>query len=205
MNIQMSRRSFLGSFAGVAALPLAAAVKAAPLGSASAAEIIASAPPLPPMWAAGTPGDFDWQPISADTAEEAFAKWCDHSGMSLDKRPPFSNEAVRRMPLWDGRTPEQVRPADWIEGGLGHRCQRCDCEAMADSATVLEGEVVCRECMTYGERLDDDEDFGMEGLVELIFDKGEKDAKVYLVQHEDFDLIGDGRWSMAVAEAARWA
>jgi hypothetical protein len=109
------------------------------------------------------------------------------------------------MPLWDGRTPGEVRPADWIEGGLGHGCQRCDCEVMADSATVVDGEVVCHECMTYGERLEGDEDFGMESLVELICDKGEEDAKAYLVQHEDFDLIGNARWSKAAAEAARWA
>ncbi|MCS4089084.1 hypothetical protein [Rhizobium sp. BK176] len=205
MAIQMSRRSFLGSLAGVAALPLATAVKAAPLATASAADIIASAPPLPPMWAAGTPGEFNWQPISANTPEEAFAKWCDGAGLSLDERPAFTSSAVRRMPLWDGRAPDEVRPADWIEGGLGHGCQRCDCETMADSATVVDGEVICEECLTYGERLDDDEAYGMECLVDLIGDMGEENAKAYLVQHEDFDLIGIDRWSRAATEAARWA
>ncbi|MBY3158406.1 hypothetical protein HFO56_39595 [Rhizobium laguerreae] len=205
MTMRMSRRSFLGSFVGLAALPLAAAVRAAPLASASAADIIASAPSLPPMWAAGTPGEFNWQPISADTAEEAFAKWCDQAGLPVDEWPPFSNESVRRMPLWDGRTPDEVRPADWIEGGLGHGCQRCDCEVMADSATIVEGEVICHECMTYGEKLGDNEDLGMDSLVELICDKGEEGAQAYLIQHEDFELIGIDRWSMAVSEAARWA
>lgn len=205
MSIRLSRRSFLGSFVGLVALPLATSVKAAPLASAAAADIIASAPPLSPMWAAGTPGEFDWQPVSANTAEEAFAKWCDHQGIPAATRPPFSAEAVRRVPSWDGRSPEQVRPADWIKNGLGHSCERCDSEVMADTATVIEGEVVCHECMTYGEKLDDDEDFGMESLADLIGDMGEQEAKAYVIQHEDFDLIGEVRWAKAAEEAARWA
>jgi hypothetical protein len=205
MSIQLSRRSFLGSFAGLAALPLASAINAAPLAAAASADIIASAPPLTPMWAAGTPGEFDWQPISANTAEDAFVKWCDHQGIPTGSRPPFSAEAVRRVPSWDGRSPDQVRPYDWIKSGLGHSCERCDSEVMADSATVIECEVVCHECMTYGEKLDDDEDFGNECLVDLIGEMGEPEAKAYVVQHEDFDVIGEARWEKAAAEAARWA
>ncbi|MDW9481266.1 hypothetical protein GOB57_21715 [Sinorhizobium meliloti] len=205
MNIRLSRRSFLGSFVGLSALPLATSVKAAPLASAAAADIIGSAPPLSPMWAAGTPGEFDWRPISADNAEEAFARWCDHQGIPAAARPLFSTETVRRVPSWDGRSPEQVRPADWIKNGLGHTCERCDSEAMADTATVIEGEVVCHECMTYGEKLEEDEDFGMESLADLIGDMGEQEARAYVIQHEDFDLIGEVRWAKAAEEAARWA
>ncbi|MCV9964750.1 hypothetical protein OIU34_22930 [Pararhizobium sp. BT-229] len=202
MNVRLSRRSFLGSFAGLAALPLAASAKAASLASAPAADIIASAPPLTPMWAAGTPGEFDWQPFSANSAEEAFSKWCDHVGYTAENRPVFSSAAVQRVKAWDGRTPDQISPADWIRGGLGHGCERCQSEVMADCATVIEGEVVCHECMTYGEKLDDDEDFGIESLADLIDDMGEVEAKAYLVQHEDFDLIGEERWLKAAAEAA---
>jgi hypothetical protein len=205
MDVRLSRRSFLGSFAGLAALPFSAAAGSTGMAGASVSEIIASAPPLTQMWAAGTPGEFNWQPFSANSAEEAFSKWCDHYGYTNENRPAFSSDAVRRVKAWDGRTPEQINPADWIKSGLGHGCHRCDDEVMADCATVIDGEVVCHECMTYGEKLSDDEDSGMESLVDLIDDVGEVDARAHIVQHEDFDAIGEERWQKAVAEAARWA
>jgi hypothetical protein len=76
---------------------------------------------------------------------------------------------------------------------------------MADSASVVDGDVVCDECLIYSERLDQDEENGMESLIELICHKGEDGARSYLVQHDDFDLIGEQRWSEAAIKAARWA
>lgn len=202
MTPKLSRRSFLGSIAGVAALPLAASN--ASLAMASAADIIASAPPLTKMWIAGTPGEFDWHPFSASSAEEAFAKWCDHSEYPVDSRPVFDAKAVQRVSAWDGRNPEQITPADWIRRGLGHGCDRCQSEVMADCATVVAGDVVCHECMSYAERIEDDENSGMEHLVELIDDMGPEEAKSYLIQHDDFDAIGLERWEAACAEIENW-
>ena len=203
MNMQVSRRGFLVALPGLVTLPLAASAKvsAPSLASASSAEILASAPSVP-MWAAGTPGDFNWQPVAAETPQQAYAKWLETSGIPDGSRPVFSEACARRMTEWDGKQPEDIRPADWIDGGLGHCCSRCDGETGHESARVIEGDVVCFECMTYGESLDEDDERGMEELVGLIVNEGAEEARAFLTLHEDFDLIGEEIWARAVAEAA---
>lgn len=202
MAIQLSRRSFLRS---LAMLPIATVAKSTSQAStdttlADAAEIIASAPDVP-MWAAGTPGEFDWRAIAAESGEQAFAKWCDEMGFPADARPAFTARSVLRVPSWDGKAPSQVNPSDWIEGGLGHHCDRCDGEVGSHEASVIEGDVVCHECMTFGERIAENEDRGLEDLVALIVEEGEDEARAYIVQHEDFDMIPPEVWTRAVNEA----
>jgi hypothetical protein len=200
MTFAISRRGFLGGLSGLFALPFTGLPPA--VASASVSSIAASAP----MWAAGTPGEYDWSAFAADTAQDAFVHWCDSKGFPADQRPPFDSDAVMRVKSWDGLANEDITPADWLRGGLGHTCFRCDCEtSRSEGGDVFGTEVVCEECTTYAEKIERDEAYGMEVLAELIGDKGEEGARLHISRDEDFSLIPSVAWDRAVAEAALWA
>lgn len=201
MEINVSRRGFFRGLTGLLATPAVAVVAQRPdLASSTLAEIVASAPKTA-MWAAGTPGDFNWRPIAAESAEEAFGIWCDQENIPVSERPRFFEGCAKRMTAWDGMEIEDIAPSDWLNGGLGHHCERCDGEVSADCGRVIAGDVVCFECMTYGESLAEDRERGMEEIVNLILNEGEDEARDFVVMHEDFDLIGEEVWSAAAARA----
>lgn len=200
MDIQVSRRTLLTAATTVAAGHLLGLGE----GLAVAASDGPSAPiaPLPRMWAAGTPGDYNWQALVADSAEEAFSRWCVEHGYDRGRVPVLTSDHVMRVPAWDGIAVSDLKPADWIEAGLGHFCQRCDCETSHDCGGVVNGEVVCHDCMTYVDKLDYDEETGYEQLVELIADKGVDGAIKVISYDDDFAAIDPAVWAKAVAEAA---
>ena len=136
---EISRRQFLTTASAIAiaaALPLPSAV-AAPL----------PAPSATPMWAVGSPGEFNWQPIAADTIEEAIRIFAeDHD--YLEEDGSFTAELDgQRCKSWDGIG--KPGPADWLREGLGTYCSRCDYETFLDSGgRVVGAEAVCEDCMT---------------------------------------------------------
>lgn len=202
MTMSVSRRGFLRSIPSLFALPVAASASTvSQLSSASAAEIISAAPPVT-EWAVGTPGDVSWRPVSAASPQEAFAQFCDGEGVDPSERPMFSEDFVRRMSETDGMAPEIISKPGLIDECTGGRCERCDGEVSGDTCHLISGDVVCTECLTYAESLSEYPERGFEELVNLVVNEGEHDALDFIVQHDDFELIGEETWARVVAEAA---
>lgn len=52
--------------------------------------------PAGPMWAVGSEGEGDWQPVSADTAEEAIASFCEINDLFNQAGSPSASVAELR-------------------------------------------------------------------------------------------------------------
>lgn len=165
---ELSRRDFLGSAAAVALVVAAPpALGAAPIAT----------PIKTPMWAVGTPGDFNWQPIAARDRDAAIRIWAKANGYTQgeyeciatvaeqDVSPcPTSGPCARcgcedvaaaavdldaeRVQAWDALDGEP-EAGDWIDAGLGAICSRCGIECFGDDgAHAINRKAVCEECMT---------------------------------------------------------
>lgn len=73
----VSRRVFLSGAASIAAAPLLPAV---PVDGMTVGVDMASGPDTM-MWAIGTPGEYDWRPIAARSAKEAYQEFCRMRGV----------------------------------------------------------------------------------------------------------------------------
>jgi hypothetical protein len=184
---RLSRRAFL---AGISATAVAVAM---PLPSmAIAAE---SAPTVVPnllAFAAGSEGEFNWQPFFAATEAEAKEMVRHHFGWDGEDDPDYFPFEFQRVPKWDHRGGEEaVTPADWFRAGMGHICDRCDAEIYSgDGESTIMGEVVvCNECLTFAEKLALDDDWALDELIERIGDDGEEAARAWLDQQ--------GAWAAA--------
>ncbi|MBA4219963.1 MAG: hypothetical protein C0458_04460 [Methylobacterium sp.] len=138
--------------AGAAALPTVPTV-AAP----------AAAPTLP-AWVVGTPEQWNWRIVRAESADKAIARWLADEGYGEGCEDPepdgkcgmceacmFGYAEASRAPEFDHVA--KPTPGDWIRAGLGHTCCRCNDECDASSAYGIGDEAVCNFCITAGERL----------------------------------------------------
>jgi hypothetical protein len=137
----------------------------------AAAVVTAGLPTLPaiastpakaaPVWLVGTPGEYDWQVVRADTELEAKIGWLsDWIGSDeCENGTPISEACdcevcsqiggidAERKPQLDGK--QEITPGDWLRVGSGHICSRCSYETYADSGGHAVGpEAVCEDCMT---------------------------------------------------------
>ncbi|MER9710204.1 hypothetical protein NKJ13_08035 [Mesorhizobium sp. M0174] len=185
----VSRRTVL-----VGAVAAAAAAMLPTVGAEEAPRFIGidlGAQPDVLGFAVGTPGEYDWISVTAKSAEEAWAQWCDHQGYGLAEERVFCADYVTRVPQWDGKDPDSIRPADWLKANLGHCCERCGYETHPESgARIIAGDVVCEECMTFADRLVDDPDDAVDELANRIADDGADEVRE--------QLIADGDWPLAV-------
>jgi hypothetical protein len=198
-GLSISRRSFLlGSVAVVAAPAVVQAVPTAPalpkiIGVDLGTDLGTT------MWAVGSPDSFDWQPISASSLEEAFRIRFGEE-YTRDEYGSHIEEYALHIPSWDGRAPEEIQPADWIDAELGHICFRCDNECFGgQNGYVVGADVVCEECMRIIDWVEIDEDRAVEAIAMIIIDNGEDDARQLI---EAADAIPPEVWAKAVAEAA---
>jgi len=151
-------------------------------------------------FAVGTPDVFNWRPIFARTAEEAFAIWRADQGYD-EEECPFDEEGVARVSAWDGKTPETITPADWIRGGLGYSCSRCGDDTHADDALLVGSEVVCEACQSFGDLVTFHPERAVEQLFERILDDGVADAQLFLERENAWAKAQAEVWPRALAEA----
>lgn len=151
-------------------------------------------------FAVGTPGEWDWRHVFARSAEEAWKEWSWDQGVEPDEVGEFDPDYVTRIPAWDGRS--EIKPADWLRAGLGHHCERCDCETcLDDGAAIVAEAVVCDDCLTFGDRLSCDTERARDDLADMIADDGEQAARQWLEANGYWPLQGD-LWARAVRAAA---
>lgn len=126
--------------------------------SAAIATTPSVAAPLP-AWIVGTPGEFDWQHVVSQTAEEAIRNYCCEKiggdGCEEGGAPDCDCEwcctigslEAERKAMWDGK--DKVSPGDWLRSGTGHICSRCGYETFPEeNGHGVGDEAVCEECMT---------------------------------------------------------
>ncbi|PWJ81570.1 hypothetical protein C7441_110102 [Pseudaminobacter salicylatoxidans] len=151
----------------------------------------------------GTPGEYDWQTFFARSAEEAFAEWVADQGYDEEYDPTFDPDFVTRVPIWDGRNPNSICPADWFEANLGHCCERCGCETHPDcGGQVVEGEVVCEECLTLADRVEINPNDVVEDLGNRIACDGADKVRVRLEHRKEWEDLPPELWDRAIAFAA---
>lgn len=147
------------------------------LGAASVA-VAASTPGVAPAEASvpqrlayfvGTPGEFDWQFFAAESEEAAKSAWMEYFGPMRCESPSGDDDHIERCwycelmskldthrhEQFDGR--EAVSSGDWIEAGLGTRCERCEEECCEDNAESVNGLAVCHDCLALAEMEEDNE------------------------------------------------
>lgn len=202
-TLALSRRAFLTSVCAATILPALPTVSIATPAAPAARALL-------PMFAVGTPGEYDWQAYSARTAEEAFKEWvAEHYGDEDegedDNRPHFDPDYVQRVAQWDGKRPSELSPADWIDANMGHCCERCDCETHANmGAHVVAGEVVCADCLTLADKIEVNEDDALDELTNLISDTSPDEVRQALTERGDWQAIPTDLWQRAVIQAERY-
>ena len=198
MIAAINRRRFLQVAAGAAA----SAAMPANASSPMVAVDLAGETDMTTIWVTGTPGEFNWRAFDAPSAEEAFRLWQQETG-NVDLE--FSDDCARRLPALDGKHPDAIAPADWIENDMGHCCERCGYETSADAgAIVVAGEVVGEECATIADNLAvADDERAVEILVDIILDhEGDAGAaQVALSAAGAWDAVRPVHWLKAVSEA----
>lgn len=143
----------------LAAGAIAAAATPAPL--AIAAEAAATMAPAATRlaWAVGTPGEFDWQHITAGTEDEAIRRYacetvggdgCEDGGeddCECEWCLVIGSVEAQRQPAWDQKS--ETTNADWLRVGMGSFCSRCGYETISEEGGHAVGdEAVCADCMT---------------------------------------------------------
>lgn len=145
------RQALTLASAAVAATALPAIPFAAP------APIIAAPTP---SWAVGSHGEFNWIAVKAETEHAARLVWasensyeeeCPKAGVAdsdcdCDFCDSYNAADVQRQPCWDGK---EVTAGDWLRGGLGYHCARCDDETFTEmGGHAVNDDAICSECMT---------------------------------------------------------
>lgn len=187
----LSRRAFLIGTSALVVAPALPAISAAPAVTATARAIT-------PMWAVGTPGEFDWQAIRASTPEKAFKIWVEDHAWDAEDEVEFDPEYVTRVQAWDEL--KTVRPADWLDADMGHCCTRCGYETHRDSGARAVGEeVVCEDCFTFADLMSEGDDNAIDELANKIADEGEDEARENLISSGNWQHVPDDLWQAAVA------
>lgn len=187
----LSRRAFL---IGTSALVVAPALPAISLS----APVVTGARAVAPMWAVGTPGEFDWQAVRAATPEKAFKIWMREQDWDADDEMEFDPAFVTRVERWDEL--KKVNPADWIEAGMGHCCERCSCETHREhGARVVAGEVVCEDCFTFADLMTEGGEDAIDELANKIADEGEDETREALISTGDWEHVPADLWQSALA------
>lgn len=201
----MNRRQFL---TGVATAALAPTLPPLPVAA------LPIAPPPPPAPAlltfiVGTPGEFDWRPVFARTAEEAFEER--FGGCFDDDEEPDINEYVTRVKEWDGKAEEELTPAAWLKQGFGYCCCRCGDECYGgDGGATVGDEAVCEQCLTLADKiqLSATTKYGrgdlIDELVERLADQGEQATRELLQKEKVWELIELDHWPEALALAGEY-
>lgn len=203
--MSISRRGFLTAMAGAVTAPLLPPVAATAAAPAIDGELVVGT--LQPMWAVGTPGEYDWQAITADTADEAFKFYREEHGWGDEDEDGENDvgdihEFVQRVPAWDGKSPRQLTGEDWFKANFGYHCSKCGYEASPDNgARCVEGSVYCDDCMTLPLRILDDPDDAFDLLVNDIACKGEDDVRDGLIARKEWDGVPADMWARACEEA----
>lgn len=201
--MSVTRRQLLMTGAAFAAAPI---VPSLPAPAASASML---APSIKPVWIVGTPGEFDWKAIVADTIEDAISEYKDYSGFDDD---PLSDdcdfsECVCRVPEWDGRDPKKITSGDWLCIGYGAICSRCDYETFPDAgARSIAGKAVCADCLAIPDLLAGDEQDVLDGKERLIshiltHDCDEAAARASIWLRCNPDAIAEETWAECLAAA----
>lgn len=136
----MHRREFLKTAAATAVL------SALPAPIPVAMPTVAAPVALTPMWAVGSPGEWNWQPIAADTLEAAIRIYADDNGHINEDGEIETDLDGQRCKSWDGK--DKILPADWLREGIGHHCDRCGYEVTSDDGHAVGDEAICEDCMT---------------------------------------------------------
>ncbi|HEV7251455.1 MAG TPA: hypothetical protein VGN93_31140 [Shinella sp.] len=187
----LSRRAFLIGTSALVVAPALPAISAAPA-------VTATARALKPMWAVGTPGEFDWQAIQAPSAEEAFKIWAQETAWDDEEEIEFDPECVTRVESWDHL--KKVNPADWIDADMGHCCERCGYETHRDAgARVVAGQAVCESCFTFADLMAEGGENAIDELANKIADEGEEEAREGLISSGNWVHVPDELWLAAVA------
>ncbi|MCW5711327.1 hypothetical protein [Shinella sp.] len=185
----LSRRAFVIGTSALVVAPALPTISAAPAVTATARAIT-------PMWAVGTPGEFDWQAIRAATPEEAWRAWLSETGWPDDDRP-FEKSGVQRIPQWDDL--ETVRPTDWIDADMGHCCSRCGYETHRDAGGRSVGdEVVCEDCFSFADLMAEGGGDAIDELANKIADEGEDEAREGLISSGNWEHVPPDLWQAAV-------
>lgn len=202
----LNRRVFLASSSTIAVAHLL------PTLPASAAKVATAAKPATTMWVGGHDGEFDWQPFSAETREEAIRALFN----SWEGEPPseISDEIlsqhglhIQRAESMDGLRVDEIKGHHWIDAGLGCSCDRCGSECFApDGARSINCEAICQECLTIPDLLDSDEydrEVAEERVTEWFLDHDCDEASVrkQMARSFDPDLIPSEIWQKCLAEA----
>lgn len=195
----LSRRAFLISASAAAvsaALPMPALPAAAAQSTAAAPQLLA--------FAVGTPGEYDWQAVLATSAEDAFKAWAWDRGIcEEDEDPAFDPGYVQRVPIWDGLPEKEITPALWFAANMGHMCERCNYETHPNfGGEVVNGEVVCEDCIELGDLLVISRERALEALVNEIVDLGPEGAREHLVTEGVLSAVPADLWAEAIKEAA---
>lgn len=186
----LSRRMFLiGTSALVAAPALTSIAMPTPVVTAARATA--------PMWAVGTPGEYDWQAIRASTPEKAFKIWMREQDWDAEDEMEFDPTFVNRVEQWDNLS--KVNPADWIEADMGHCCERCSHETHRDAgARVVAGEVVCEDCFTFADLMAEGGEDAIDELANKIACEGEVEAREGLVSSGNWEHVPTDLWTAAL-------
>ena len=204
--MSVSRRTFLAGVAGAVVAPFVPAVPAE--ATAPMIDIEAVAAPLQKMWAVGTPGEYDWQGIAADTMEEAFKFYREEHGFDEEDEDvaPYGDlsECVQRVPLWDGKSPRELTGEDWFKASFGYLCSECSYEASPETgARAIEGQVYCEDCLTLRLKIIDDPDDVVDTLANDIACDGEEGVRATLIARKEWDDVPAELWARACEEARR--
>jgi hypothetical protein len=97
-------------------------------------------------WAVGSWGEFDWEAIYAETAEEAAAMWLEKN----DHRD-CSKPETQRKPEWDGKNVTTCSH-EWFRSGLGVRCDECGYETWPENGeAIIDTRILCEDCQPASE------------------------------------------------------
>jgi len=198
--MMLTRRSFLLSASAAVvstALPF-------PVMSHAVAVTEATEAPKLFAFAVGTPGEYDWHSVFAKSAEDAFKQWAwDRGDCEEEEDPAFDPDYVHRVEIWDDLLETEINPAQWFAAGMGHMCERCNFETHPEmGGEVVNGEVVCEDCLGLSDILVIDRDRALEALIEQIIDHGADEAAARLTSKGHWPKITPDLWAEAISEAA---
>ena len=160
----MDRREFLASAGAAAILPVAPSI-----GVPVTVGVDLSSKPSVTMWAVGTWGEYDWQPVAAESEDDAIRTVASWDGMICPETGKLEKAYdATRCEAWDNLK-HHPTPADWLRAGMGHICDRCGYETASDDGEPIGDIAVCHSCMT----VDDWEAIDPEYAAEL---RAEEDA-----------------------------
>lgn len=199
----LSRRAFLGSVSAVAIAPVL------PKAIATATAAAEAARPATTMWVGGHNGEFDWQPINAETrldaVRELIASWegVPEGEVTEDDLAKY-DLCLERAESMDGFNVDEIKGYQWISAGLGCSCDRCGAECYApDGARAIECEAVCPDCLTLADKLSDDPRDAEDELIEVFALNycDEAAARAVLARDIDLDVIPPDMWAKCLANA----